>query len=53
MMGNFNKMTNEDVEYRQGRTKKQSDDSERLMFISSLGLGVVILGIVIWGILGG
>ena len=53
MMENFNKMTNEDVKYRQGRTKRQADDSERLMFVSSIGLGVVILGIVIWGILGG
>lgn len=52
-MENFNKMTEDDMKYRQGRTKKQHDGNERLMFISSIGLATVLLGIILWGIISG
>lgn len=42
-------MTNDDIKYRQGRSKKQADNNEKIMFISCIGLAVVILGIIIYG----
>ena len=30
-------MTNEDIEYRQGRSKKQADNNEKLALISFIG----------------
>jgi hypothetical protein len=44
-------MTNDDIKYRQGRSKRQVDNNEKLMFVSSIGLGIVILGIIIWGLI--
>lgn len=46
-------MTKDDIKYRQGRSKRQADNNEKLMFVSSIGLAVVLLGIIIWGILSG
>ena len=46
-------MTEDDIKYRQGRSKRQADNNEKLMFVSSIGLAVVLLGIIIWGILSG
>lgn len=43
-------MTEEDIEYRQGRSKKQVESSEKLSFISTTGLLIVILGIIIYGL---
>ena len=36
-------MTENDIKYRQGRSKKQVENNEKIMFISSIGLAVVIL----------
>ena len=44
-------MTEEDFKYRQGRSKKQADNNEKIMFISCMGLLVTILGLVIYGLL--
>ena len=44
-------MTENDIKYRQGRSKKQVENNEKIMFISSIGLAVVILGIIIWGLI--
>ena len=46
-------MTEDDVKYRQGRSKRQADNNEKLMFVSSIGLGIVLLAIIIWGIISG
>ena len=44
------KMTKEDIEFRQGRSKRQADNNEKLAFISTIGLFIVILGIIIYGL---
>ena len=44
-------MTENDIKYRQGRSKKQVDNNEKIMFISSIGLGIVLLGIIIYGLI--
>ena len=31
-------MTENDIKYRQGRSKRQQDNNEKLMFVSSIGL---------------
>ena len=46
-------MTENDMKYRQGRSKRQADNNEKLMFVSSIGLLITILGTIIWGILSG
>jgi len=46
-------MTEDDIKYRQGRSKRQADNNEKLMFVSSIGLGIVLLAIIIWGIISG
>ena len=43
-------MTENDIKYRQGRSKKQVENNEKIMFISSIGLAVVILVIIIYGL---
>tara|TARA_B100000902_G_C27152106_1_gene834289 strand:+ start:191 stop:334 length:144 start_codon:yes stop_codon:yes gene_type:complete len=43
-------MTENDIKYRQGRSKKQQENNEKLMFISSISLGIVLLGIIIYGL---
>jgi|TARA_B110000459_G_C16188550_1_gene306890 hypothetical protein len=43
-------MTEEDIQYRQGRSKKQQEGSEKLGFISCMGLLIVLLAIIIYGI---
>ena len=44
-------MTEEDFKYRQGRSKRQADNNEKIMFISCLGLLITIFGLVIYGLL--
>jgi hypothetical protein len=44
-------MTENDIKYRQGRSRKQEENNEKLMFTSCVGLSVVILGIIVYGIL--
>ena len=44
------KMTKADIEFRQGRSKRQADNNEKLAFISTMGLFIVILGIIIYGL---
>lgn len=46
-------MTDDDIKYRQGRSKRQEESNEKLMFIGSVGLAFTLLGIIIWGILSG
>ena len=50
---NVDIMTEHDIKYRQGRSKRQADNNEKLMFVSSIGLAVVLLGIIIWGLISG
>ena len=50
---NVDIMTEDDVKYRQGRSKRQADNNEKLMFVSSIELGIVLLVIIIWGIISG
>tara|TARA_B100001057_G_scaffold51353_1_gene45643 strand:- start:5538 stop:5711 length:174 start_codon:yes stop_codon:yes gene_type:complete len=44
-------MTEEDFKYRQGRSKRQADNNEKIMFISCLGLLITIFSLVIYGLL--
>jgi len=46
-------MTEDDKKYRQGRSKRQVEENERIMFISSICLGTTLLGIIIFGLLNG
>jgi len=46
-------MTENDIKYRQGRSKKQVENNEKLMFVSSIGLLITIIGAIIWGLLSG
>ena len=46
-------MTEDDIKYRQGRSLRQQETNEKLMFVASIGSGVCILGIIIWGLIGG
>ena len=39
--------TEDDIKYRQGRSKKQVENNEKIMFIALIGLGIVLLGIII------
>jgi len=41
-------MTENDIKYRQGRSKKQVENNEKIMFIALIGLGIVLLGIIIY-----
>ena len=44
------KMTKEDIEFRQGRSKKQYENNAKGSFIATVGLFIVILGIIIYGL---
>ena len=44
-------MTNNDIKYRQGRSRKQEENNEKIMFTSCIGLAIVILAIIVYGIL--
>ena len=53
-MGNQGRfMNDDDIKYRQGKSKRQVEDSELNALIGCIGLGLVILGIIIWGIIDG
>ena len=43
-------VTDQDIKYRQGRSKKQVENNEKIMFIALIGLGIVLLGIIIYGL---
>jgi len=46
-------MTENDIKYRQGRSKRQVESNEKIMFIASMGLAITILGIIIFGLING
>ena len=46
-------MSEDDIKYRQGRSERQAESNEQLMMVSSMLLGITILGIVIWGLISG
>lgn len=46
-------MTEDDIKYRQGRSLRQQESNEKLMFVASIGLGITLLGIIIFGLIGG
>ena len=46
-------MTEDDIKYRQGRSVRQQETNEQLMFVASIGLGITLLGIIIFGLIGG
>ena len=46
-------MTENDIKYRQGRSKRQEESNEQIMFVASIGLGFTLLGIIIWGLISG
>lgn len=46
-------MTENDIKYRQGRSLRQQESNEQLMFVASIGLGITLLGIIIWGLFSG
>ena len=46
-------ISEDDMEYRQGRSKRQQESNEQLMLFASAGLFLTIVGIVIYGLLGG
>ena len=48
-----NTMTEDDIKYRQGRSLRQQESNEQLMFVASIGLGITLLGIIIFGLIGG
>ena len=50
---NVDIMTEDDIKYRQGRSKRQVESNERIMFVASIGLGITLLGIIIFGLIGG
>ena len=44
-------MTKDDIKYRQGRSKRQYEDSMKIMTSACLSLGIVIIGMIIFGII--
>ena len=46
-------MTENDIKYRQGRSKRQVEANERIMFISAICLGTTLLAIIIFGLING
>ena len=44
-------MTKDDIKYRQGRSKRQYEDSMKIMTGVCLSLGIVIIGMIIFGII--
>ena len=46
-------ITDDDIKYRQGRSRRQEENNEKLMFISSLILGACIFGVVVYGLVSG
>jgi len=46
-------MMEDDIKYRQGRSKRQVESNEQVMFVSSIGLGITLLGMIIWGLISG
>ena len=39
----ISKMTEEDIKYRQGRSRKQAEDTYNLLFISLIGMIAVVI----------
>ena len=48
-----NIMTENDIKYRQGRSKRQVETNERIMFISAICLGTTLLLTIIFSLIGG
>ena len=46
-------MTENDIKYRQGRSKRQVESNERIMFISAICLGTTLLLTIIFSLIGG
>jgi hypothetical protein len=46
-------MTEDDIKYRQGRSKRQVEENERIMFMASICLSITLLGIIIFGLFNG
>jgi hypothetical protein len=44
------KMTQEDIEQRQGRSRKQYENNSKVTFIATAGLFLTIIGIIIYGL---
>jgi hypothetical protein len=44
-------MTEEDIKFRQGRSKRQTEKNEKMAFISTMGLGIILLGMIVYGLL--
>ena len=44
-------MTENDIKYRQGRSKKQVENNEKVMMLACVGLAITIIGMVIYGLL--
>lgn len=41
----------EEIRLRQGRSKRQVENNEKLAFISTMGLGIILVGMIIYGLL--
>ena len=46
-------MTEDDKKYRQGRSKRQVEENEKVMFTACIGLIITFLGIIIFGLFNG
>tara|TARA_B100002019_G_scaffold274518_1_gene271563 strand:- start:1489 stop:1629 length:141 start_codon:yes stop_codon:yes gene_type:complete len=44
-------MTEDDIKYRQGRSKRQTEGNEKIMLLSCCGLAIVLAGIIIYGLI--
>lgn len=44
-------MTEEDIQYRQGRSKEHVEKNEKVSFFATMGLFIMLLGMVIYGLL--
>ena len=46
-------MTEDDIKYRQGRSKKQVEKNETITFYATAGLFIVLVGMIVYGLLNG
>ena len=44
-------MNEDDIKYRQGRSKRQAKGNEKIMLVSCCGLAIVLAGIIIYGLI--
>ena len=45
-------MTENDLKYRQGRSKKQVESNYKVMSMGVFGFFIAIIGMIVWGIIG-